>query len=240
MRRLALTCICIIAFVLLGAFAPGPASKLRWHHSAAAAAVSDPFAVQGQAPGWSRGQQNLAIAYDECMRRAPAALQAEGYRIDYNAGNFAVGIKEVHTAVIICSPAPDAKILVHIVVASNGEGGGTEREKLQAQMERPGQAGRPGSCSAPDFFNTTFEWVDNGQPLGTINFYRDGSTRVTWINVPHVWRTDSNGDLMVYGGGTRWVVRLRFDPSTCTFRGTRDSTSQTQDGVQTVVRPYRR
>jgi len=92
-----------------------------------------------QAPGWSRGQQSLAISYDECMRRAPAALSAEGYRRDDQpGGNFAVGIKDVHTAVIICSPAPDAKMLVHIVVASNGDGGGTERQRLQAQMERPG------------------------------------------------------------------------------------------------------
>jgi hypothetical protein len=193
-----------------------------------------------QAPGWSRGQQNLAITYDDCMRRAPAALQNEGYRIDYNSGNFAVGIKGVHTAVVICSPAPDAKMLVHIVVASNGEGGGSERQCLQAQMERPGVSRCGGSCQPPDFLNTTFEWLDNGGSLGTINFYRDGTTRVTWINVPHVWRTDSNGDLMVYGGGTRWVVRLRYDATTCTFRGARDRTSQTQDGVNTELRPYRR
>jgi hypothetical protein len=101
-------------------------------------------AALAQAPGWSRGQQDLAITYDECMRRGPAALQAEGYRIDYNAGNFAVGIKNVHTAVIICSPAPDSKMLVQIVVASNGEGGGTERQQLQARMEQPGLPPRSG------------------------------------------------------------------------------------------------
>lgn len=192
-----------------------------------------------QAPGWSRGQQNLALAYDECVRRAPAALQAEGYRIDYAAGNFAVGIKQVHTAVIICSPAPDAKMLVHVVVASNGDGGGTERERLQAQMERPGSGQEPSACRPPDFLNTTFIWNDNGRDLGSINFLRDGRAQVTWINLPHVWRTDSNGDLMVYGDGTRWVIRLKYDQTTCTFRGTRDRTSQTQDGVQTVIRPSR-
>src|SRR5690349_6534850 len=75
-------------------------------------------AMQAQsAPGWSRGQQNLAISYDECLRRMPAALQAEGYRVDHVAGDFAVGIKQVHTAVMICSPAPEQKMLVHIVVA---------------------------------------------------------------------------------------------------------------------------
>jgi len=91
-----------------------------------------------QAPGWSRGQQTLALSYNDCVGRMAAALQAEGYRRDDQpGGNFAVGIKDVHTAVIICSPAPDSKMLVQIVVASNGPGGGAERQKLQAQMERP-------------------------------------------------------------------------------------------------------
>ena len=92
-----------------------------------------------QAPGWSRGQQNLAISYDECVRRMPAALEAEGYGRDPNSGgNFVAGSKGVHTAVIICSPAPEARMLVQIVVASNGDGGGAERQRLQKQMEQPG------------------------------------------------------------------------------------------------------
>jgi len=200
------------------------------------------YASLAQAPGWSRGQQNLALTYDECVRRMPQALQAEGYRRDDQpGGNFAIGIKGVHMAAIICSPAPDARMLVQIVVASNGDGGGIERQRLQAQMEQPGSGQRPASCGGADFFfNTTFEWLDNGRSLGAVNFLRDGRAQVTWINVPHVWRTDSNGDLMVYGDGTRWVIRLRFDPAACAFSGTRDRTSQTQDGVQTVVRPFRR
>src|SRR5580765_1425767 len=92
-----------------------------------------------QAPGWSRGQQNLALGYDECVQRMSVALQAEGYNKDSNSGgNFVAGTKAIHTAVIICSPAPEAKMFVQIVVASNGEGGGRERQCLQAQMERPG------------------------------------------------------------------------------------------------------
>jgi hypothetical protein len=101
------------------------------------------LAQAAQAPGWSRGQQDLGITYDECLRRASSALGAERYRIDYAAGNFAVGIKQVHTAVVICGPAPNDRMLVQIVVASNGEGGGAERECLQAQMERPGT---PSTC----------------------------------------------------------------------------------------------
>jgi hypothetical protein len=89
-----------------------------------------------QAPAWSRGQQLLSITYEDCVRRATLALQAEGYRIDHAAGNFSVGMKEVHTAVIICNPLPEAKEVVNIVVGSNGDGGGCHRERLQAQMER--------------------------------------------------------------------------------------------------------
>jgi hypothetical protein len=156
--------------------------------------VGAPVAL-AQAPGWSRGQQNLAITQDECMRRAPAALLAQGYRIDYNAGNFAVGIKSIHTAVIICSPAPDSKMLVQIVVASNGEGGGSERQNLQSRMESgvsapPSPAPRGGGNAGGG--GTLIKWSDypltasrgydkNGTPnsvTGT-DIYTDDSTICT-------------------------------------------------------------
>lgn len=88
----------------------------------------------GRAPGWSRGQQLLAITYDECLGRARSALQAESYRMDHAAGNFAAGVKEAHTAVIMCNPV-GAKEVVNIVVMSNGGGGGDQRQRLQARME---------------------------------------------------------------------------------------------------------
>ena len=88
-----------------------------------------------QAPGWSRGQQLLAISYDDCVRRASQSLESAGYRIDHAAGAFAVGQKSVHTAVITCNAGPEGKLWVNVVVASNGEGGGLERQQLQALME---------------------------------------------------------------------------------------------------------
>jgi hypothetical protein len=146
LKLIAFTFICTVALVFIGALAFGPEAKMVLAESARAAGTLDSFAPQAQAPGWSRGQQILAIGYEECVRRMPAALQGEGYRIDYNAGNFAVGIKGVHTAVIMCNPAPDAMMAVNIVVASNGEGGGRERQQLQAQMDRPGASGQTGLC----------------------------------------------------------------------------------------------
>lgn len=107
--------------------------------------------LQAQAPGWSRGQQLLAITYDEGIRRAATALQTEGYRLDYSAGAFSVGIKGVHTAVIMCNPAPDSRLTVNIVVASNGQGGGEERQRLQMRMDNPGT--RPGGVITPTVTN---------------------------------------------------------------------------------------
>lgn len=246
MRRLSLTCVSALALVLLGALASGVVGKMIRGDSARAAAALTSLEPQASAPGWSRGQQNLAIGYDVCVRRMSAALSAEGYRRDDQpGGNFAAGIKDPHTAVIICGPAPEGRMLVQIVVASNGDGGGRERQCLQAQMEQPGASrcgggggnpGQGGACRGPDFFNTTFEQWDNGRSLGTINFYRDGTARASWFG-SEAWRTDSNGDLLMYADGTRWVIRLRYDPNTCSFKGGRDRTSQTQDGVHTEIRP---
>ena len=101
-----------------------------------------------------------------------------------------------------------------------------------------------GLTAAPvstDFRNllvsTPFEWIDNGRSIGTITFAPDGTGRATWINVSQAWRVDPNGNLMIYADGTRWVVRMIFDSATNSFSGARDVTSQTQDGVQTLMRP---
>lgn len=170
-----------------------------------------------QAPGWSRGQQNLAITYDECLHRAPGALRAEGYRIDYDAGDFAVGIKGVHTAVIICSPAPDAKMLVHIVVASNGEGGGTERQRLQAQMERPGsQPGlspegtwcREGDRSKPASIRQSGNSLTFTNENGNSSRGRfESSNTVVAIDWEGGLRGtfSSDGNRISWGNGTSWM-----------------------------------
>lgn len=119
------------------------------------------------APGWSRGQQNLPLGYEECVRRLSPALQAEGYRVDNASGDFAVGIKDPHTAVVICSPLSASNTLVHIVVASNGDRGGRERQCLQAQMEKPGKYNECGSSSGG---GNTF-----ASPTGTRWHYQDGN-----------------------------------------------------------------
>jgi hypothetical protein len=196
--------------LLLGAVSVG-VNKPTWNRSVQAAVAPDSITPQGQPPGWSRGQQNLSITYDECMRRAPAALQAEGYRRDDQpGGNFAVGIKEVHTAVIICSPAPDAKMLVHIVVASNGDGGGVERQRLQAQMERPGPAARPGSL--------TWQQVGIGDCSGNDDDQSDGfMPDIRKAQADHIaicWDGGTYNNLYV-GSGKAFCTYKRVAPSQC-------------------------
>ena len=104
--------------------------------------------AHAEAPGWSRGQQELPITWEECVKRGNAAMQAEGYRID-QPSPFVVGIKGNHTALIMCNPSQNAKQWVNIVVASNSEGGGSERQRLQARMEGQSPAQPPGPPQPP-------------------------------------------------------------------------------------------
>ena len=93
----------------------------------------------GQNPTASRGEQLLAIDQGECMKRARSALLAEGYTF-LTAGTYSsiFGGKSIHTAGILCNPAPENKMWVNIVVASVSTDmnlPGAERVKLQGRME---------------------------------------------------------------------------------------------------------
>src|SRR5687768_7895445 len=112
-----------------------------------------PAAAAAQAPAWSRGLQELTISFDECTRRADAALQAEGYAVDSRGTGYIAATKAIHSAVIMCNDAPGGKAWVNIVVASNDarrDGGvpGTERERLQAQMNRQSTGGTTTTTTA--------------------------------------------------------------------------------------------
>jgi hypothetical protein len=119
----------------------------------------------------------------------PVALQNEGYSRDANSGgNFVAGSKGVHTAVIICSPAPDSKMLVQIVVASNGDGGGLERQRLQAQMEQPS------AVNGSNDSYTVWIWA-YGSPLeahGEVHMYPDGRAQWTGDGRWGKWSREEN------------------------------------------------
>jgi hypothetical protein len=84
---------------------------------------------------------------------------------------------------------------------------------------------------------TTFTWSDNGNMLGTIRFFPDGRATASWSGMPHYWTLDNSGALIVSAGGTQYVTRLVWDAAMGTYTGTRDRTSQVQDGVRCLVRP---
>lgn len=120
-------------------------------------------AVTQSPPGWSRGQQTLNISYNECLRRIQVALQGQAYRIDALQGDFGVGYKGVNTAVIMCAPVNNTTEIVNIVVASNGPGGGVERQQLQALMQSgsaPPPVYIPPVSGPGPAYGTQIKWTD--------------------------------------------------------------------------------
>jgi hypothetical protein len=92
-------------------------------------------------PTMSRGEQLLPISYNECIQRAEQAYLAEGWVNIGKGGAFVNAFKQNNGAYIMCNVAPENKIWVNIVVASNsGNAGvpGGERVCLQKQMDQPG------------------------------------------------------------------------------------------------------
>jgi len=113
-------------------------------------------------PAMSRGEQLLPISYNECIQRAEQAYLAEGWVNIGKGGAFVNAFKENNGAYIMCNVAPENKIWVNIVVASNsGDGNvpGAERVKLQTRM---GQSGSVGSAGCG--LGTRWEVNDGGWP----------------------------------------------------------------------------
>jgi hypothetical protein len=95
--------------------------------------------VNAQAPAASRGIQLLPVTADDCMRRARTALEGEGFTIIDPVGpDHYYGRKQNHTAVIMCSPAPDGKMWANVIVATSGTLEGTvpgaERVRIQQRL----------------------------------------------------------------------------------------------------------
>lgn len=86
--------------------------------------------------------------------------------------------------------------------------------------------------------SAAWTWIDNGNGIGTITFYANGTASASWVGVLQQWLIDANGDLIVYGdvSGARFVTRLTYNPAAGTFHGSRDATSQVHDGVTSELR----
>jgi hypothetical protein len=92
-------------------------------------------------PAVSRGEVLLEVSFDECMQRARSSFLDEGFSIvpsEAKHTNFVLARKDIHTAYITCSPAPDSKMWGNVFVASFEQDRkipGAVREKLQERME---------------------------------------------------------------------------------------------------------
>jgi hypothetical protein len=191
--------------------------------------VSRATAFGDAAPGWSRGQQELAITWEDCVKRAGAGLRAEGYRVD-QASPFVVGIKGVHTAVIMCNPGPANKMWANIVVASNGEGGGTERQRLQTRME----GATPPSVATPQ---------SPTSPTGTLNVTSVGGWTAVWTRRGNtntwdgIWKNGSRTETTVMEGGFQgnqatFKRTSSSDGNLCEYTGTIAADGRTVSGTQ--------
>ena len=203
-------------------------------------------------PAMSRGQQQLAINYNECLSRARQALRTVGFTSD-GSGNFAQGFKEASGAYITCNDVPGGGMVVNIFVATTTNDAGVPgalRQCLQAQMERPGT---PSTCAGPGGCNGNgvstadlligreFHQYDNGRDIGTITFDRNGVAYPEWVRPEtEAWRVDLNGDLILNYRNGQTIARLTRQGQSCAFAGARDRTSRTQDGVRSELKPSNR
>jgi hypothetical protein len=58
-----------------------------------------------------------------------------------------------------------------------------------------------------------------------MTFAADGVARPSWSGMPHVWRIDASGELVIAAGGSTYVTQLTYLPGDGSFNGGRDRTS---------------
>jgi hypothetical protein len=130
-----------------------------------------------QGPAMSRGTQNLRTGYDDCLRRAESALNAEGYRIDDRSDAWRGGTKSGIRAEIVCSPGGSGTWANTIVVGSGGTPFGNplenERSRLQQRLDsgNSGNSDRPSPPVTSTSSNLTGSWTwiatcQNSTPSG--------------------------------------------------------------------------
>jgi hypothetical protein len=179
-------------------------------------------------PAWSRGEQLLAITFNEAMNRAEGALKAEGYVNLQSQANFVAGYKGTNTAIIMvndmCSQTPGAKEWINIVVSSiSNDGGvpGTERQNLQARMNETTTGS--GAPNTPPVSNSNNKWritatVPQGQAYPGVYTVDIELTEINGkLTGKGIW---SHGATSNFTGENKNgnIVLYRTDPSG--FRGT--------------------
>jgi hypothetical protein len=87
-------------------------------------------------------------------------------------------------------------MFVQIVVASNGDGGGTERQRLQAQMEGPGVGNNSGGCG----LGTRWDESEEGSAA---NWTRRPGRLPHPVLTPSATLSDDRNEVRTGSGGER-------------------------------------
>jgi hypothetical protein len=173
------------------------------------AASVAPAAAQ---PAVSRGEQELPIPHDECMRRAEVGLLAEGYVNLWRTGSSVAGYREIHSTIIMCNGSPNAMTWANIVTASLASDGGVpgaERVRLQERMNQPSTPG--GNTGGAYTLTVNPPSAAPGVPL-TVSFSAPtGRPANDWVGLYRVGdpNTSSYGGWWQYTGG-RVTGTLQF------------------------------
>jgi len=141
-------------------------------------------------PAVSRGEELLAISFEDCIVRARKAFIDEGWKVSEGDNtSYALGRKGIHTAYITCSPGPDAKTWANVFVASytqDSQVPGAERTRLQLRMAAAAPLGNfAGTWFVPTRFGkVTIDQVGDKvsgrytEPAGTLTGIAYGDTVV--------------------------------------------------------------
>lgn len=146
-------------------------------------------------PAFSRGIQIINASLEECMRRAKAALQSEGYVNMSSGSDYYAGFKKINTSVITCNATSDGRCYINIFVASQTNDPdipGAERVRLQGKME-----------------NTNADPNNNTNTNRSTNIPTPGVIQAAWTTQAGAYR-GKNGERFTFyipPGGTAERVR---------------------------------
>ena len=171
-------------------------------------------------PSMSRGEQLLPISYNECIQRAEKSFLAEGWVNLGKGGAFVNAFKENNGAYIMCNVAPENKIWVNIVVASNSGNAnvpGAQRVCLQAQMDQPGASRCGATESGTTGGGTTWRYRDGG--FTDIQIFLPNGTAKSESNreASGTWSTEGGELVVKWWNG--WVNRYPWNSSASKLTG---------------------
>jgi hypothetical protein len=202
-----------------------------------------------QSPAYSHGTQPLRNGYEECLGRAEAALNAEGFRVDDRDEEWRGGSKGAMRAEIVCTHRGDDSSSAHILVVGNSAGGSPDNERARLQQRMEPEGSRPIRVSATsENLIGRWNWVatcQNSTPSGRLDitsqrqggfsgaFSNSGPTDTGTIEgeqqgllvefrrqIPKVGEQRWTGGVERNGGGLRMEGRIEGTGGPCTFSAT--------------------